>query len=85
MPIKLSYENVYEVIIKDQVLTPEEATTEAIRVARSKLLNTLPKDSKILNQKKLKIIINNSTIDVDVFFKVYENITDTRELEEKGE
>lgn len=85
LPIKFSLENVREVVLIDDLYTVEEATTKAIEVAREKILKTLPKDSKILSQKKLKIIVNDSTIDIDVFFKVYENITDTKELVSKGE
>ena len=83
LPLKLSFEKVYEVIDEDNIYTVDEACEEAVKLARSKILAKLPKDSKILSQKKLKIIVNNSTIDVDVFFKVYENITDTKEIEKK--
>ena len=33
----------------------------------------------------MKIIVNDSTIEVDVFFKVYENITDTKKISLEGE
>ncbi len=83
LPLKLSFEKVFEVIDEDNIYTVDEACEEAVKLARSKILAKLPKDSKILSQKKLKIIVNNSTIDVDVFFKVYENITDTIEINKK--
>ncbi len=82
LPFKFSYEKVEEVIDEDNVYTVDEAYEEALKVARSKILAKLPKDSKILSQKKLKIIVNNSTIDVDIFFKVYENITAYSEIKE---
>ena len=41
-------------------------------------MTTWERNDKILNQKKLKLIVNNSTIDIDIFFKVYENITGRR-------
>ncbi len=82
LPFKFSYEKVSEVIDEDNVYTVDEAYEEALKVARSKILAKLPKDSKILSQKKLKIIVNNSTIDVDIFFKVYENITAYSEIKE---
>ena len=86
LPIKFSKEEVKEVVLIDDVYTVEEATSLAISKAREKLLSTLAEDSKILSEKKLKIIVNNSTIDVDVFFKVYENITDFKEIiVEEGE
>jgi len=81
LPIKLGYQNVKEIVLIDDLYTVEEAYIEAIKLARERLLKELPNDSKILNQKKLKIIVNNSTIDVDIFFKVYENITAIKKLE----
>ena len=83
LPIKFSYEKVLELYKEDSIYTVEEATSKAIKVAREKILKSLPSDSKILSQKKLKIIVNNSTIDVDVFFKVYENITDIVLIDKK--
>ena len=86
LPIKLKKETVKEIVLIDDIYTVEEASQRAILKAQEKLLKTLPKDSKILSQKKLKIMVNNSTIDIDVFFKVYENITDTLEIKvEEGE
>lgn len=81
LPIKLTFDKVLEVKIIDDVYTEEEAILKAVSLARLNILKKLPKDSKILSEKKLKIIINNSTIDIDVFFKVYENITDTKKIE----
>ena len=80
LPFKISIENSSEVILIDDLYTTDEAVLKAIEVAREKLLKTLPSNSKILQEKKLKIVVNNSTIDVDVFFKVYENITDIEEI-----
>ena len=75
LPVKISLENVHEVVLIDDLYTTDEAIDLAVLEAREKILKTLPSDSKILSEKKLKIIVNNSTIDIDVFFKVYENIT----------
>ena len=85
LPFSFSLETVKEVVIRDEVYTPEEAAVMAISEAKEKILSTLPEDSKILSQKKLKIIVNDSTIEVDVFFKVYENITDTKKISLEGE
>ncbi len=75
LPFKLSYIKAREIKLEDNILTNEEAIIKAMDVAKENILKTLPEDSKILDQKKLKIVLNNSTIDIDVFFKVYENIT----------
>lgn len=81
VPISINYQEVKEVVITDDIYTIEEGYGKALELAKSELLNKLNKDSKILDQKKLKIIVNNSTIDVDIFFKVYENITDIEKIE----
>ena len=80
LPFKLSYENVKSMKKIDDVLTPYEAYLKAVEIAKSKIIKSLPEDSKILDQKKLKFALNNSTIDVDIFFKVYENITSYQEI-----
>ena len=81
IPWKISLEKVQETIIIDDFYTIEEAYERGMKLAREVLLKRLGSDSKILNQKKLKIIINNSTIDMDIFFKVYENITEIKKIE----
>jgi len=82
LPIKFSLETVKETVLIDDLYTVDEACEEAVKIARNRLLKELSKDSRILSEKKLKIIVNNSTIDVDIFFKVYENITDIKRIEE---
>ena len=82
LPLKFSYEKVLEIEKIDSIYTPEEAYVKAFNLAREKMIKALAEDSKILDQKKLKFIINDSTIDMDVFFKVYENITSYQSIEE---
>lgn len=82
LPIKISIQKAKEIIVIDDIYTVSEAYEKGVELAKEELLMQLGKDSRILSQKKLKIIINNSTIDIDVFFKVYENITATKEIEE---
>ena len=48
-------------------------------------MDSLAPDSKILFQKKLKLYEENSTIIIEVFFKVYEEITDFEKIEVEGE
>ena len=47
----------------------------AIMIARDKIIEQLDTNEYIISQKKLKTTINNSTINVEVFFKVYEDIS----------
>lgn len=71
---KISYNEEYEVIIKDEVnnIISEEFS---LKLARNKVEENLKDGEYIISQKKLKTVINNSTIVTEVFFKVYENIS----------
>ena len=82
IPISINYQDVKEVVITDDIYTIEDGYLKALELAKEELLKHLDKDSKILDQKKLKLIVNNSTIDIDIFFKVYENITEVKKIEE---
>lgn len=66
-----------EIIIKDEVNTIANEN-DAIILAREKIINKLDTNEYIISQKKLKTTINDSTINVEVFFKVYENISSYR-------
>ena len=76
LPIKLVIEENYEVKIIDKKFNSDNADEEAIKVAIKSLQRKLKDDSVILDKKVLKKKVNNSTIIVDVFFKVKEDITD---------
>ena len=65
--------------------TYQDAWDIGLTLAKEKLMNDLSKDSKILFQKKLKLYEENSTIIIEVFFKVYEDITDYRKIETKDD
>ena len=71
---KVSYNKKKETIIEDDINT---ITSEniAINLAREKIMKTLSENEYIISQKKLKTMVNNSTMIVEVFFKVYENIS----------
>ena len=70
----INYNKEYEVIIKDEVnnIISEEF---AFKIAKNKIEENLKEDEYIISQKKLKTVINNSTIVTEIFFKVYENIS----------
>ncbi len=80
LPIKISFDNVSELRVIDEVYTYEEAIDKALDLAKEKLMVKLDKNEKILFEKKLKTVQNNSTIELTVFFKVYENITAYQEI-----
>ena len=59
-----------------QILNYEEALKKANLLAEKKILSGLLKDEHIISKKTLNFNVYESKIVVDVFFKVYENITD---------
>ncbi|MBR4619130.1 MAG: sporulation protein YqfD [Bacilli bacterium] len=76
LPFKLVVEENYELKIIDKKFTTSNAEKEALKLAIKSLKTKLKDEDVILNKKVLKKTINNSTIIVDVFFKVQEDITD---------
>lgn len=57
-------------------ITPEEAKEEAIKRSVKAIENKLNSDEYIIDKKVLKINNFSSKINVEVFFRVYENIKD---------
>ena len=81
LPLSISYDTIYEIEETSDILTDDKVWDIAFNIAKEKLLSTLNNDSKIISQKKLKLNVKNSTIEIDVFIKAYENITDYRNIE----
>ena len=67
-------------VIKEK-LKEEEAVKKAIKKAEEKIKSRLDKDEYIIDKKTLNFTSNGSKIIVEVFFKVYENITDYKDAE----
>lgn len=80
LPISINY--VKEVKTKeiDEVYNYAEAVDKALVLSEEKLTKKLDKDSTIIKRKKLKTELNGSTINVKVFFKVMEDITEYKTL-----
>ena len=86
LPFSLNKTTIYEIKEDNYFYTYSDAENRALDLAKKHLLDSLNNDSKIIYQKKLKLYEENSTIIVEVFFKVYEDITDYRKIEkEEGE
>lgn len=62
--------------------TEEEAIEKAIKKVREKIESQLSKEEYIIEIKQLKTEQNNSTIILELFVTVYEDITDTKLIEE---
>jgi len=81
LPFSINYDTFYEIEETSDILTDDKVWDIAFNIAKEKLLSTLNNDSEIISQKKLKLNVKNSTIEIDVFIKAYENITDYRNIE----
>ena len=81
LPINLSFDQEEETVITDNVYTEENAFFKASSIARSKLKENLGDNIQIIFEKKLKTNEINSKIEVVIFYKVIENITDYRNID----
>ena len=81
LPIKLVYQKQKEIQVISQVLTFDEALLKAEDYATKKIQKNLRQDEYIIRSKYLKSTVRASTIEVEMFFAVYENITAYREIE----
>ena len=82
LPFSINKTKVMEVNNSVSLYTYDQVLQKAMSLAKEKLENNLDSDSEILLQKKLKLYEENNIIVVEVFFKVYENITDYEIIEE---
>lgn len=67
---------------KEFKINKEEAQTEAIKRSDKGIKNKLRENEYIISKKVLNIYPNTDKIEVEIFYKVYENITDTLRVEE---
>jgi len=85
LPFSINKTKIMEFIDTESIYTYDTILEKAMTIAKDKLLINLPSDAKILSQKKLKLYEENNIIVVEVFFKVYEDITDYKVIDEEGE
>ena len=65
-----------------QKLSKQKALNKASKLAEKKINKLLNKDEYIISKNTLNFNSNSSKIEVDVFFKVYENITDYKNTDD---
>ena len=75
-PFSLVLETQEEYIFKEEINTEEMAINKAMELAKVKMESKLNDNEKIISQKNLKVDIKKSKITLEVFFTVYEDITD---------
>lgn len=85
LPITLSKEKQYEVLLKEEIYTWEEAISNAVEVSKKKLLEN---NNKIVNIKKVEILSKqtiDSKIKLNLFISVEEDITKIVEVKKEPE
>ena len=82
LPIKLEKQEQKEIKKIEFIYTEEEAVSAAINMAKEKIESKLNDKEKVLSEKTLNIHENDSTIVVEMFFTVLENITEYKKIEE---
>jgi len=82
LPIRLEKQEQKEIKKIEFIYTEEEAVSAAINMAKEKIESKLNDKEKVLSEKTLNIHENDSTIVVEMFFTVLENITEYKKIEE---
>ena len=80
LPIKLAKEKLYEVIVLEEIYTPEAANQRAKEYAIDKIKE---KNKEIIEIKDVQVLtksIQNSKIYLTIFVSVIENITEIKEI-----
>lgn len=82
LPIKFIYQKQKETKVINDVLTFDQALNKAQDTLTNKVKNRLKKDEYIIKSKYLKSKVLENTIKVEMFFSVYEDITDYKEIKD---
>ena len=85
IPIKIFKENLYEVIVKEEIYTEESAIQKAIELSKNKLLQSNASIIEIKNTEILKKQNQNSKIKLELFISVIEDITKIIEIKEENQ
>ena len=80
LPISLNKEYQEETKLIEEIITYDEALQRAKEESIKEIKRKLGKDEYIIRSNYLKSTVNNSTIVVEMFFAVYEDITDFVEI-----
>ena len=83
LPISLVEQHQQEIETISLLLTSEEANDKAITEAIKKMNEKLTGEEKIINYKILNSSVEEDKVIVEVFFTVYEDITDYSKIEEQ--
>lgn len=81
-PFEISMEKQRKIKVTKEKLSAQKAIDKAQKLAEEKLKTKLDNDEYIISKKTLNFYKKGSKIVVDVFFKVFENITDYKNVDE---
>ena len=81
IPLKFVKQHQKQTKIKKWILTFDEALINAKKLSIKKIKQNLNENEYIIRQKYLKSSMKDSKIEVEMFFAVYEDITDYKEIE----
>lgn len=81
---KLYKDTIYEVEIIDNIYNYDEAIEKALELGRKNIKSKLNDEEHIIYEKCLKVSLNDSKIELEIFYAVYENITAYERIEENG-
>lgn len=82
LPFSLTLDTQKEVNVINETYTKEEAIKKAKQKIKDSIESKLSENEYIIGIKQLKVEENNSTIILDAFVTVYENITSTKKIDE---
>ena len=80
-PFSIRMEKQRKTKVKKEKLGTKEAIKKATKLAENKISVNLKDDEYIISKKTLNFKQNKSKIEIGVFFKVYENITDFKDVD----
>ena len=85
IPISFVKQSQKEIINIEEILNVEEATGKAIEKSKEKINESLNNDEYIIDYKLLNQTIENDRVILDIFYSVYENITEYEEIKVEGD
>lgn len=80
-PFSIRLEKQRKTKVKAQKYKPSKATSKAEALAEKKIRKKLKENEYIISKKTLNFTQNDSKIEIDVFFKVCEDITDYKNVD----
>ena len=82
IPISFVKQSQKEVINIEEILSVDEALDKAVLKSKEKINETLSSDEYIIDYKVLKQTVENDRVIVEIFYSIFENITDYEEINE---